>query len=456
MQSMLRGPAAGELLPRIVRYLSSGHGHAHGQAPQPPPTLKTQLKKLYLRVHPDLFQLHPEKKAVNERSLAALMSFVDGVMKPAGEKEGSSGPAWQDSAARVEFYIRENVGKGGPDPGGGARRPAGPPEERFRLVSAMLRASGAADFAHGARAPTLGEFLAHAGPAARVKRAEARERERAEHFVGTSLRMVFGDGARLAALRELPVVFAEGPSRLDPRGRVRPPRAPPAPPPSPGGPGGAAGGAGVGEGAEAWGAFLRDTDLEAAAATRRALRLVAAAARPAPRRAPGRGAEEGQEEEAARRLGLGAVFASDPRLEYAALLQALAAGPEPPLPAHGPAGEPEGRGGEGRETGRGPGRGRAGAAGLPLPLRGADRDGAAGGGGGAGRGGVRAARARRRVEGEERLVGRLLDKVRARLRLASLGHEAEAPLLADHALVIGRAYGVTEEGKLVIPHSFDV
>ncbi len=37
------------------------------------------LKKLYLKVHPDLFENHPEQKDTNARSLALLTSLLDSV-----------------------------------------------------------------------------------------------------------------------------------------------------------------------------------------------------------------------------------------------------------------------------------------------------------------------------------------------------------------------------------------
>ena len=73
-------------LPLRTCTFSWGHRTLHA-APAPPdaPTLKTKLRALYKRVHPDLFQQHPEAQAENSRSFKLLQEYLDTAQHGGGE-----------------------------------------------------------------------------------------------------------------------------------------------------------------------------------------------------------------------------------------------------------------------------------------------------------------------------------------------------------------------------------
>eukprot|EP00877_Chromochloris_zofingiensis_P009526 jgi/Chrzof1/4827/Cz15g00240.t1 len=65
------------------------------------PTLKSALRSLYKKVHPDLFTDFPAEKAENERSFKLLQEYLS-----AARATGPSGPA-DRTAFRFCFYVRK-------------------------------------------------------------------------------------------------------------------------------------------------------------------------------------------------------------------------------------------------------------------------------------------------------------------------------------------------------------
>ncbi len=85
------------------------------------------LRPFYFLVHPDLFGRFPEERAVNERSLKTLRSYVDSMVADRVVPQ----------PARLKFYLR---------PRGVATGQTGPLcRSGLRSVTIMLDASGARD-----------------------------------------------------------------------------------------------------------------------------------------------------------------------------------------------------------------------------------------------------------------------------------------------------------------------
>ena len=55
------------------------------------PTMEANLRKLYLRVHPDLFAAHPEAREENEKSFQLLSEFLTAIKNQDGAGRGSAG-----------------------------------------------------------------------------------------------------------------------------------------------------------------------------------------------------------------------------------------------------------------------------------------------------------------------------------------------------------------------------
>lgn len=62
--------------------------HRALHAPPAEPSLKTQLRALYKRVHPDLFQQHPEAQAENSRSFQLLQEYLHAAQRGGGQRGG--------------------------------------------------------------------------------------------------------------------------------------------------------------------------------------------------------------------------------------------------------------------------------------------------------------------------------------------------------------------------------
>ena len=65
------------------------------------PPLKSTLRQLYLKTHPDLFAQFPDLQKVNEKSYQELMGVLDSIQKP--NKQGSFPAA---KKVQLEFHVR--------------------------------------------------------------------------------------------------------------------------------------------------------------------------------------------------------------------------------------------------------------------------------------------------------------------------------------------------------------
>jgi hypothetical protein len=71
------------------------------------PDLKFQLRRFFLQIHPDLFEAHPNEKAVNARNLAVLSDFLDALRSGGGGAPGNgAGGAGGSKTAQVVFWVR--------------------------------------------------------------------------------------------------------------------------------------------------------------------------------------------------------------------------------------------------------------------------------------------------------------------------------------------------------------
>jgi hypothetical protein len=77
------GSKGGGLLPRTAgaRWMCSAprQEEGAGEGVEKLPTMEALLRKLYMRVHPDLFAAHAEARAENEKSFQLLSEFLSAV-----------------------------------------------------------------------------------------------------------------------------------------------------------------------------------------------------------------------------------------------------------------------------------------------------------------------------------------------------------------------------------------
>ena len=93
------------------------------------PTMEAHLRKLYMRVHPDLFSSHPEAREENERSFQMLSEFLS-VLKGQDQGRGGKGKVF-----KLTFHMRPEAE---PGQGGGV----GAVEAELEQVTVSLRADG--------------------------------------------------------------------------------------------------------------------------------------------------------------------------------------------------------------------------------------------------------------------------------------------------------------------------
>ena len=91
------------------------------------PTMEAHLRKLYMRVHPDLFSSHPNARDTNEKSFQLLSEFLSAVKSQDGGR-GAVGKVF-----KLVFFMRPMA-----EPGEGG----GPLEEDLETVTVNLRADG--------------------------------------------------------------------------------------------------------------------------------------------------------------------------------------------------------------------------------------------------------------------------------------------------------------------------
>jgi len=91
------------------------------------PTMEAHLRKLYMRVHPDLFSSHPDARDTNEKSFQLLSEFLSAVKSQDGGR-GAVGKVF-----KLVFFMRPMA-----EPGEGG----GPLEEDLETVTVTLRADG--------------------------------------------------------------------------------------------------------------------------------------------------------------------------------------------------------------------------------------------------------------------------------------------------------------------------
>jgi hypothetical protein len=63
------------------------------------PSMESKLRKLYMRVHPDLFSSHPEEKEVNTKSFQQLSEFLTTI-------KGDSAPETSTKSFPIKFFFR--------------------------------------------------------------------------------------------------------------------------------------------------------------------------------------------------------------------------------------------------------------------------------------------------------------------------------------------------------------
>lgn len=64
--------------------------------------MKSKLRELYKRIHPDLFHQHPEAQAENSRSFQLLQEYLDAALQGGGERGGVLLPY------RFVFYLHND------------------------------------------------------------------------------------------------------------------------------------------------------------------------------------------------------------------------------------------------------------------------------------------------------------------------------------------------------------
>ncbi|GAQ90460.1 Hypothetical protein KFL_006420060 [Klebsormidium nitens] len=166
------------------------------------PTIKSQLRMLYKRVHPDLFHGHPAERATNERSFKLLQEYLSVA------HEGSHSPSRH---FRFEFFLHPSEETPPPAPTS-ERTPnlekvevaLPPPRHAFgtngELTQSTRRALGKLFAACGLAADisspdddisiqSLGDLLRHAGETARQREADVMTSSRRMVIARNALRM---------------------------------------------------------------------------------------------------------------------------------------------------------------------------------------------------------------------------------------------------------------------------
>jgi hypothetical protein len=137
------------------------------------PTMEAHLRKLYMKVHPDLFVAHPEARAENEKSFQLLSEFLGAVKNPDAGR-GGVGKVFQ-----LTFHLRPAAQPGEGGEGGAALeqvtvslRSDGSPREKKKQLGKLFEACGiTGDFSFSA-AGSSGRGARDSGPASDL-----------EHFV---------------------------------------------------------------------------------------------------------------------------------------------------------------------------------------------------------------------------------------------------------------------------------
>jgi hypothetical protein len=117
LPSLLRGHACaeGDCRPGGPRWLAS----QAAPAPAPAVPLKTLLRQLFLKVHPDLFTDAPQEQATNQKSFILLQEYL-------AQAESGTEPHGRAQKFDFVFFIREDTaGDQGADSEDGAARPRG-------------------------------------------------------------------------------------------------------------------------------------------------------------------------------------------------------------------------------------------------------------------------------------------------------------------------------------------
>lgn len=116
------------------------------------PTMEAHLRKLYMRVHPDLFSSHPEARDANEKSFQLLSEFLNVIKNQDGR--GGVGKVF-----KLEFYMRPVAEPGEGDAAVSADleqvsvslRTDGSPRDKKKQLTKLFEACGIfGDFAFNA------------------------------------------------------------------------------------------------------------------------------------------------------------------------------------------------------------------------------------------------------------------------------------------------------------------
>ena len=122
------------------------------------PTMEANLRKLYLRVHPDLFAAHPEAREENEKSFQLLSEFLTAIKNQDGAGRGSAGKRFV-----LTFHLRPEAESGPSEERGDLKRVEvslradGSPKDKKKQLSNLFAACGIkGDFTFDARGGSVG------------------------------------------------------------------------------------------------------------------------------------------------------------------------------------------------------------------------------------------------------------------------------------------------------------